>query len=240
MVRNTALGIILHLLFFAVAPGQQQGWAVSVVARAMVTTSSKLFLNPDATSPELRTEHTPLNSVYGGGIDFRLKFPEDHFFFTLSVEYISTTREETRLDASISPPRRVPVDEGYLLIPVEIGAHLFIPLGSETWKVSMGGGIGAYYGERIYRVAEVPAEPRGNRFAFGIHVGTQTEYRLLNRLSVAAALKFRDPEINAVNRFETVSTVYRNNVIVFPKGDMKSRINVDGMTVSLGLVVDLL
>ncbi len=240
MRRGLGQFAVLQVFLVLAAIAQNKGWSVSAGARGILTTSSKLFLNPDGRTPELRTEHTAINSVYGGGIDLRARLPEDNFFFAISGEYVSIIQKETRLDASLSPPRRVPVEEGYILIPLEIGVHLYIPLGSETWRVSMGGGFGAYYGERVYRVAGIRAEPRGNRFAFGIHVETQTEYQVLGLISVAAGLKFRDPEINAINRFETISTVYNNNVIVFPKGDMKSRINVDGITVSLGVIIEIL
>lgn len=240
MLRGLGQLAVLQAFLVLAGLAQNKEWSVSASVRGILTTSSKLFLNPDGPTPELRTEHTPINSVYGGGIDLRARVSEDNFFFTISGEYVSIIQKETRLDASLSPPRRVPVEEGYMFIPVEIGAHLYIPLGSETWRVSMGGGFGAYYGERIYQVAGVKAEPRGNRFAFGIHVETHTEYRVLGPISVAAGLKFRDPEINATNRFETISTVYNNNVIVFPKGDMKSRINIDGITVSLGVIIEIL
>jgi hypothetical protein len=205
-----------------------------------MTTSSKIYPNPNSPSFDLRTITLPFNSVLGFGGEVLLQQFGTHFYFSISAEFLSQVQSEQRLDGSINPPRRVPVDEGYRLIPLEIGGYVYVPVGSQSWKLSMGGGVGAYYTERIYRVAGVTAEPVGNRFGYGIHVGINTEFFVLPGVAVMGGLKFRDPEVDVRNKFTTPSIAYGTGIIVFPQGEFPSRINVDGMTLSVGMRFEIL
>jgi hypothetical protein len=158
----------------------------------------------------------------------------------ISAEYLSQVRSEQRVVGSVNPPRYVPVDEGYRMIPIELGAHVFLPIGSQSWKLSMGGGIGAYHTERVYSVAGVSSEPVGNRFGYGIHVSINAEYLILPKVFLTAGIKFRDPEVDVRNRFDRSSIIYNNNTVPLPQGEFPSRVNVDGMNLSLGLRLDVL
>lgn len=237
---------IIHITsavcFFSVGllHAQSGEWNVAAVVRGTITTSSKIYPNPNSPSFDLRTVTTPYNSVLGLGGELRIQRFGTNFYFSVSAEYLSQVRSEQRLDGSINPPRRVPVEEGYRLIPLEISGYIYVPIGSQSWKLSMGGGLGAYYTERIYRIAGVTASPVGNRFGYGIHVGINTEYSIIPRLSVLAGLKFRDPEVDVRNKFEVSSIPYGTGVIAFPQGEFPSRINVDGMTFSVGVRFDIL
>ena len=238
--RLIALLACLTALLFSPAEGQTNDWTFAVAVRGGITTTSRIYPNPDAPTADLRTINTPLNSVLGGGVEVRFKWSDDSYFFYLSTEYLSKTNSNLQLDGSVTPPRRVPVEEGYRVIPVEIGSQVYVPLGVTRWKLSMGGGFGAYYSERILKVAGVSAVPVGNRFGFGIHVGIRGEFKILPQISAVGSMAFRDPEIDVQNRFESTSTNYNNSVLTFPSSTMRSRVNVDGMTFSLGIVVEIL
>jgi len=234
-VLQTAFGFFL----FAGPVLAQGEWNGSVVARGLLTTSSKIYPNPDNPSFDLRTLTTPFTSVFGAGAEFRLQQYGDHWYIYLAVEYLSQIKSELKLNSIQNPPRRVPVDEGYRIIPIELGGQLFIPLGSQTWRLSMGGGIGAYHTERIFSIAGAASNSVGNMYAFGIHVSVNAEYAILPGIAVAVGVKFRDPEIDVRNEFASDSVVYNNEVIVLPKGEIPSRINVDGMTLSAGVRIEM-
>ena len=220
---------------FAVTLHAQSEWGGSVVVRGMLTTSSKIYPNPDSPSFDLRTLTTPFTSVLGAGLEFRVQPLGERWYLYLDVEYISQVKTELRFNGV----RRVTVDEGYHIIPLEAGGQLYIPLGSETWRLSMGGGLGAYYTERVWNIAGASSEPAGNRYGFGIHVGVNAEYAVAPRIAVAVGLKFRDPEVDVRNKFTLDSIQYGNDVITLPKGEVPSRINVDGMTISAGLRIEV-
>lgn len=222
------------------ANGQTGEWNISAVARGLLTTSSKIYPNPNSSSFDLRIATTPFTSVTGIGGEVRFQRFATSYFLYISVEYLSQIRSDQRIVGSVFPPRRVPVDEGYRMIPIELGGHVYVPIGSQSWKLSMGGGVGAYHTERVYTVAGVAAEPVGNRFGYGIHVSINAEYLILPRVSLAAGFKFRDPEVDVRNKFDRVSTQYNNSTVPLPQGEFPSRINADGMTLSLGLRLNIL
>ena len=222
------------------ATAQSGEWSISAIARGLLITSSKIYPNPNNPSFDLRIVNTPFTSVTGYGGEIRIQRFGTSYFLYLSAEVLSELRSEQKLDGSINPPRRVPVDDGYRMIPIELGGQVYVPIGSQSWKLSMGGGIGAYHTERIYSIAGVSAQPVGNRFGFGIHVLINMEYLVLPGVSITAGIKFRDPEVDVRNKFEVASTTYNNGVISLPQGEFPSRINVDGMTLSAGLRLEIL
>lgn len=240
MRRIVSISALCVVLFADAASAQTGEWTVSAVARGLFITSSKIYPNPNNPSFDLRILNTPFTSVTGFGGEIRVQRFGDGYFFYLSAEVLSEVRSELKLDGSINPPRRVPVDEGYRMIPIELGGHVYVPIGSRSWRLSMGGGVGAYHTERLYSIAGVSSQPVGNRFGFGIHVSISTEFIILPRISLLAGIKFRDPEVDVRNKFNVVSTTYNNGVISFPQGEFPSRINVDGMTLSVGARFEIL
>ncbi len=240
MGRRASGLIAAFLVLFLSAQGQSHEWTLSLVGGGNFTTTSRIYPNPDASSTELRTINTPFNSILTGALEVRAKWRDDSFYFYLSTEFFSESTSQLKLDGSLSPPRRVPVDDGYHVIPLELGMQVFVPIGSGPWRLSMGGGAGAYYAERTLRVAGVRAAPVGNRLGFGIHVSIHTEYAIIRGVSAVAMMKFRDPEIDVNNKFESSVAIYDGNVLTFPSGTIHSRVNVDGMTLGLGIVVEIL
>ena len=222
------------------ASAQTGEWSLSAVVRGLLATSSKIYPNPNNPSFDLRVVSTPFTSVTGIGGEIQIQRFGTSYFFYFSAEYLSQVRSEQKLDGSGNPPRRVPVEEGYRMIPIELGGHVFVPVGSQSWKLSMGGGVGAYHTERVYSIAGVSAQPVGNRFGFGIHVSISTEYLILPRVFVTAGLKFRDPEVDVRNKFDAVSVTYNNSTVALPQGEFPSRINMDGMTLSVGIRLEIL
>jgi hypothetical protein len=53
-------------------------------------------------------------------------------------------------------------------------------------------------------------------------------------------MKFRDPEIDVNNRFTAASVIYNNVQLPLPQNDIHSRVNIDGLTLGLGVLVEIL
>ncbi|MBI3587442.1 MAG: hypothetical protein HY088_09965 [Ignavibacteriales bacterium] len=214
-------------------------WSLSIGVRGSYTTSSKVFANPDSPSPDVRSQYLDFSNIYGGGIEFRFKNPDDNFFISLSVEYLSKRQGQSQLTALTTPARRVDVTDGFRLIPVELGANIFIPLGSEKVRMAMGGGLGLYYGQRILSVAGTNARQQNKPVSYGIHVESSFDYRIVSWISVRAEMRFRDPEVTTENQFEE-NTVLVNGVSVrLPQNSFRTKINVNGLSFGLGVVFDI-
>jgi len=213
---------------------------LSAILRGNYTTSSKIFFSPNAATEELRNQYFELEGVLGFGVELRYQWPGESFFFTLSADYLSKVREQEQFVAFAGPQTRYPVVDGFFLIPVEFGVHTYIPLGSETVRFSMGGGVSVYYGERIFRVADVDVAMQNRPIGVGIHIASGFEYRLVSGILLRGDMKFRDPELKTVSRYTQAETTYDGNRLSFPLNDISGRINVNGMTFSLGVVVEIL
>lgn len=232
--------ILIGLLYSVIAHeshAQFPEYTVAGLLRGSYTTTSKLFFNPHAASSELRAQHDEFQDVFGGGLEIRWK-PGRNVFLSFTVDYLKKTSESLQLLALTSPPRLFPLTDGFVLIPLEIGGNLYIPLGSKRYRLSMGGGIGAYYTERILKVLDIVAPAVGVATIFGIHVKTAFEYRFLPKWFLILEMRFRDPEVFATNRFSVETLTINDLRLTFPKNDIQSKISVDGINLNLGIAYE--
>ena len=239
-MRRSWLVLVLVVLMCQALYAQLGDLRLSLSGRGSYTTSSKLFYNPDSPSPTVRAQHLPFEDIFGWGVEVRIRRSEDSYFVSLSVDVLSTIVRQNQLIALTNPPQVLPVSEGIVAVPIEVGINSFVPLGSEKVRLFMGGGIGLYYAERILQVAGVKASRQNRLVSYGIHVESGVEYQLMPGIALKADVRFRDPEINAINRFDQPSTIFNGKLISFPRGDMKTKVNVDGLNFGIGVVVEVL
>ncbi len=238
-MRRSIPSLVAIVTLVSQFSAQAQDRIVSFAVRGTYTTTSKIFDNPDSPSSDLRGQYVALDNIYGFGCELRVNLPGNTVAIALSAEYLSKLDEHTQLVGFTNPPRTLPVKEGFRFIPIEVGAHISIPLGTEQLRFTMGGGVGAYIGKRILTIAGVEAAQQNNPVYYGIHVETTFDYRMLSRLSVRAEMRFRDPEITAQSRFDQPATQYGGVLILLPREPFRARINVNGLTFGLGVVFDV-
>ena len=238
-MRRSILSVFAVLLLLGRLPSQTKERSISFSFRGTYTSTSKVFTNPDSPFGDLRGQYSSMEEIYGGGGELRWRVPGQSFALSLSAEYLSTTSSQIQLVGFTSPPQRLPVEEGYRLIPVEIGAQVYIPLGSERVELTMGGGVGAYIGTRSLRVAGVKAVEKSTPITYGIHVETGFDYWIEPWLFVRAEMRFRDPEFTSESKFEQPATQYGNMLVLFPQVPFRARINVNGLNFGLGVGVAL-
>jgi hypothetical protein len=194
-------------------------------------TSSKLFSHPDDPDEYTRGLFLGLNDIFSGGIEVRRDFPSLHGQVGASIEYIQTSDVHTIDDSSA----QIPVRDGFRAIPIELTGYFLIPFGGDDIQITMGGGVGAYIGSRIYEYAGAPASVVDKTVGYGIHIASGIEYMLSQTLSLRSVVKFRDVQFKSVNAFSQPFTVYSGGIIILSQQPMPSRINIDGMTITLGL-----
>jgi hypothetical protein len=238
-MRRMFSSIVVIVVLAGTVPAQTNERFLSVALRGTYTTSSKVFENPDAPSNDMRGQYTALDNIYGYGLEVRVKIPEPSISLSLATEYLFKQDESGQLVGFTSPPRRLTVREGFKLIPIELGAQIPVPLGSESFRLAIGGGVGAYIGRRILNVAGAEAVQQNKPMSYGIHVETNFDYEVFPRVLARAEMRFRDPEFITESKFEQQAT-QSNGVLVFlPQSPFRARVNVNGITFGAGIVLEL-
>ena len=216
----------------AALPSQGGGGGVSASAFGSITTASKLFANPNARDEIIRGTYTPIDPAWGAGVDLRAALPSFGLTFGLSAEYL--TGSVTSSAPNTVPA--VPIEDGYAAIPVELSAYFSIPVGGEQVNFYLGGGMGVYLGERKYTYAGVEARTIDRNIQPGIQVLTGIEYALGDALALRSEIKFRNVQLETTQEFPAPSTVFGGTTVPLPQGPFTSRVQVDGMNLTLGVV----
>ncbi|MEW6511344.1 MAG: hypothetical protein AB1428_10325 [Bacteroidota bacterium] len=215
------------------APGARGGDGLfTVLVKGNLTTSSQLFVNPDAADIVARAESLPLTDFFGVGAELRYRIPETNIAVGISADYI---RARTTSSLNAFPRITVPVDDGYTVIPVEVTGYFIIPFSSETFGVYMGGGGGLYFGERNYRLGNTDAPSRDGKAGFGIHVLGGVSYRFFGPLEVILEMKFRDLQFDSQNAFSASPVRYNGTSINVGTNPFNSRAQTDGIVFQLAL-----
>lgn len=230
------LVLLLTLSNSLLSSGRNQAYSLTI--RGTYNSTSKLFPNPNSPLETLRNQSIEMNDAFGFGVELRRKFPMQSFEIGLGVEWIRTTR--SGLATVPAGPARIqlPVTDGYRFSPVELTGYLIAPFSSERIKFFMGGGVGFYYGERIFQVVDKVAQSEENPVAFGIHVLTGVDYFINRYISVRGEMKFWDPQFEMSNKFVENQVEYGGRTYRLSQQPFQAKVNLDGLVVTLGVVLN--
>ncbi|MDH4069541.1 MAG: hypothetical protein OEV30_03895 [Ignavibacteria bacterium] len=201
---------------------------ITITAKASLTTSSQLFVNPDSPDPIEQNSFVPLENDFGGGVEVKYTFFRMNLAMSMSVEYLATG--VTGQSAS-----GLPVEDGYQVVPVEITAYFIVPISGPELRIFMGGGGGAYIGERVYRMGGVEAPSVGSKTGFGIHVLGGASYNITPFFALTGEMKFRDLQFDTANAFKTSHIFYNGRVIEVGTEPFSSSVHTDGVIFNLGV-----
>jgi opacity protein-like surface antigen len=210
------------------------GENISVAAKGSYTTSTRFLYNVERNDIFIDDKYFSYN--FGFGLDVRMLAFSDDILIGVNIEKIKTLGQTTKLVYGNGLSYSIPVTEGFVVYPVELSGYFLIPFSSEDARVYLGGGVGWYFGERIYSIASAQAATLNSPSGFGIHVLTGADVRITSKIAVRGELKFRDPQFDSVNRFEESSTTYNGLKILLDPSSSKTRVNLNGITYGLGLV----
>jgi hypothetical protein len=235
LMRFTLVTLLCALGLVAGPEGRAGDRHLSVSVFGTLTTSSKLFANPNARDDFTRGRFSPINSVFSFGADVRGDVPLLGIRVGISSEYISRT-----LSGSVpNSGGTLPVEDGYTAVPLELTGYFRIPVGGESLDFYMGGGTGLYFGERRYRYAGAEPATLNRELNFGIHVLSGLEVLLGEQIALRTELKFRNIQVETSQRFTTPLTVYGGTTVPLPQETLNSRVQIDGMNLVVGLVYRL-
>jgi hypothetical protein len=122
---------------------------------------------------------------------------------------------------------------------VEAGVHALIPFGSDVFRMSMGAGVGVYRIERILRIAGQASASQAQPLEAGLVAAIGAEYRLSSLLALVGGLTFRDVDASCENRFPAGTVTAGGETAPLPSATLPSKITVNGLTLTLGVAVEI-
>jgi hypothetical protein len=234
---KTFLIVIFSLYIFSpISFSQYNGNNFSIGLNAVYTTTAKVYLNPNSSDITLRNQYFLLEDIINPSADIRYRLSEP-LIIGLNVEYMTKTDFGSSLRVFINNTvSTIEVEEGFMLIPVELSLYYLLPFSTESFKFLMGGGGGYYFGEHIRKFGDAEVESIERKAAFGIHVSISMEYLLRDNLGLRTEMRFRDPQFNLTSRYTKEQVNYNGTTINLTQNNFSSKINVDGVTFVLGAV----
>jgi hypothetical protein len=218
------------------APLFAQEEELTLVLRGTFTTEGQIYPNPSAADPFSRSLSYFVEDALGAGAEVMYRIGGTSLAFGIAAEVVSAT---TSREMPVSGGRGIPVEDGFRAIPVEVTGYFIIPASGRTFRFFMGGGAGAYFGRRIYRLAGTEAPAVSTKPGYGIHAVAGAAYRATEWFSVLAEFKFRDIQFESTNRFTASQILYNGITINIPDRSFESSVHVDGMTFQLGVAFTL-
>jgi hypothetical protein len=220
--------VIALLLLCSSIQAQERLYSVSLCGS--FTTSAKLFYAPDDPDYFSRHLYLPIDNTFGFGFDIRRSIEETGLQIGVSAEYLSKTEQFTLPQTSIK------VNDGFIAVPIEATGYFIIPFSSDDVQLYMGGGGGVYWGTRIYDYNSIKAQVTGRKLGYGIHILSGLQYNFHPLFALRSEVKFRDIQFTVTNAFppngrQGILATNQNSTLPF-----NSRISIDGMQISLGLV----
>ncbi len=228
--------VIASLLVFAVLDVYAQERTRTIGVKGLYTSSSRLFPSPDAADEVARFRYNSLDHIFGYGADIRIGIAKYNVILGVTVEYLEKTDDFITRFEEDDETFLVPTVDGYHIIPIELSGYFLIPISSEHFRFYIGGGAGIYLGRRTYEIGGVRSGSMEQSVYPGIHVVSGIDYYFHSRIGMRFEMKFRDPDIETRNRFEDDTITYEGRAFNLPDGEIPSRINVDGIAFTLGMV----
>lgn len=230
MTGRSVCAVLAILCMMWIQDAFAQEGNFSVALKANLTTSSRLFTDPNSPDVFERSQYLVIEDFFGYGVEVRYQLPESNIALGFSADYIRATNDRSVTIVSTI----VPIEDGYRVIPIELTGYFLIPLSGPTFGVYMGGGAGAYFGNRLHRVGDTEAPTTSTERGFGIHVLGGVSYRFTGWFSLEAEMKFRDLQFQTTNRFASSTVMYKGVVISVDQLD--ASVHTDGVVFQLGTV----
>lgn len=230
---------LLLLSFTPILYAQYNVEKFSLGISAVYTTTAKIFLNPNSSDEVLRNNSFPLEDILNPAIDIRYRYNEN-ILFGLSTEYLKKSAIGPNLTVlSDGATVNINVEDGFILVPVELSAYYYLPFSTDQFIFLMGGGVGYYYGEQTRNFGDAEISNLERSFAYGIHVALSTDYMIRDFFSVRLELKFRDPQFLVTSEYDKTEVIYNGATLLLPQKSFESKINVDGISFLLAIVFHL-
>lgn len=204
---------------------------------AAYVSSAELHNNIKSNVSFIRDASIDLNGgyAYGGELTYNPAFSVFDVIFYLSAEYLKVRDDELLLrfqnDSAFNVVR---FTEEYKLLPIEAGIKWYLPVGTERFKIFIGGGAGLYFGNRNRFVGPYFTSNLSKKAGYSMNVLAGLEYFLERNLSLDFEFKFREASFESIDRFNEDIIEINGNVYSMDN-PLHSRLLIDGTRISIGL-----
>ena len=212
---------------------QYSGGGFAISAGYNYTTTSKLFLFPHDADPIIRNQGISLEGIYSYSAEIRYRI-SDQLVLGFGSEFMERTDKGSLIVIGPSGVTTIKIEEGFSLIPIELTAYYLLPFATEDFKFYMGGGLGYYIGRHIRKFGDADTDTDERELAYGLHVSVGMDYMITPFLSIRGEMKFRDPEFELKSKYNKTEINYKGEIVRVPTGDFDSKINIDGVTFTIG------
>lgn len=209
--------------------------SVLLLLKGSFTTNTRIFYNTD--NPQAFAEITNMSSNYGIGAELRVRTFWERWVLDIAVEKITGSVVRNTDFAGPTGHIVVPKNDGYEMIPIEVSAFYTVPISTNTFEFYLGGGFGYYNGKRKYSIGRAVSRSTVVNNVLGIQVSTGVRWMFTPFLALDVHMRFRDPQVNAVNVFEERTTDINGVAVPLPQGPMYTQINLNGINYSAGLAI---
>jgi len=147
-------GLVFFILCYSESKAQRieglsLGRGYSIIPTVNYVSSAVIQLNAFSESAFERSQTEELSGGYGYGLTVRKKVFNEDLAFGLNVNYLYIYDNEIIQTFQEGESRvRARVTEELWIVPVEFTGYFNIPNFSDDIEVFLGGGLGAYFGDR--------------------------------------------------------------------------------------------
>lgn len=211
--------VVLGLLCFTSAL-RSQNPRHGFFGGGQVTAGSVLYLYPQSSDPSLRSITKDIGSAWGIVLGYDAHVTEV-LRLRCSMDYqkaAQTGRDDFGTEVS----------DGFRLFAAEIVGGFSLPFNLERFCMLVGGGGGMYLASRDYSVAGLSSESLSSSPGWGLVIFLSAEYRITDGITLGAEMRFRDPVVNAENRFSQSSISSHGVLYPLSTTPFPSRINLNG------------
>jgi hypothetical protein len=204
------------------------------------TTTSKLFLYPNAEDPFLRDQYIPIDDITSYSAELRVGITEE-FAIGLSGEYMNAVNNNSRLVlGGPAGSNMVNIQDGFEVYPVELSAYYIMPFSTEQFYFYIGGGLGLYFGNHVRNFGGTNVTTIRQDLGYGIQVSTGMDYLATDFFSVRGELKFRDPQFDMQSKYSKTEVIINGRTYQLNNDVFDSKVNINGITFSIGIVLHFL
>ncbi|MCP5064175.1 MAG: outer membrane beta-barrel protein [Ignavibacteriae bacterium] len=219
--------ILLLVTTSVIVNAQYNGNDFSISANANYTTTSKIFLTPNAADEFLRNKNFPIEDIISYSFELRYRLSEP-VILGLGAEYINDGADGRNLTSPLFL-----VSDGFEVIPIELSVYYFFPFSTENFKFYMGGGIGFYFGKHLRTFGDVEFEHVKSSNGIGLQMSLGMDYLVFDFLSVRSEMRFRDPKFDVTSKYNSDTVFYEDRLST---DEINTKINIDGITFRIGAV----
>ncbi len=241
------LKILLSIIGFAVLflcysdsnaqriEGLSLGRGYSIIPTVNYVSSAVIQLNAFSESAFERSQTEELSGGYGYGLTFRKKIFNDDLAFGLNVNYLYIYDNEIIQTFQEGESRvRARVTEELWIVPVEFTGYFNIPNFSDNIEIFLGGGLGAYFGDRKRTILNLESNTVSKDPGYSFLVLSGMEFLITKQFSGVFEMRFSQGEYTVKSEYPA-SAINSNGTIFQLDKNLNSKIYVDGLRLSLGV-----